>query len=169
MSITSTVPGAIQALKGYLTTVAAANPDPQGVAPGVYISGVPTATVRDYYLEIGNWETGAIIAPETYRWNAIPGTAKLRSEAYAVELTIRTWAGAADENAALARIDDAFALLNGVHQQILNDLGGGGQLSPSGSWGDLDVEMVANGPLGGKGWGVILSCQLHVINAQLQG
>lgn len=166
MPITSTIPGAASALAGYMRTVAAANP---ALNPGVYVAGIPTASIRNNWMMVGNWPEGIIVAPDTYRWAAIPGQALLRSEEYALQGCISAWSGAADSNAALARIGDAFNLLNGLHEQIASDLGGSGTLSPSGSWGDLDVTMEHNGPLGGKGWGVILGFELHVINAQLQG
>lgn len=165
-TITSTIPGAAQTLAGYMKTVATANPS---LNPGVYVAGIPTASIRANWMMVGNYPDGIIVAPDTYTWAAIPGAAKLRSESYALQGCIATWAGAADSNAALARISDAFTLLNGIHEQITSDLGGSGSLSPSGSWGDLDVVMEHNGPLGGKGWGVILGFELHVINVQLQG
>jgi hypothetical protein len=42
-------------------------------------------------------------------------------------------------------------------------------LSPSGAWGGLDVTMQESGPLGGKGWGIVLAFQLYVINVLLMG
>jgi hypothetical protein len=39
-------------------------------------------------------------------------------------------------------------------------------LSPSGSWGDLTVSMYANSPREQAGWGVVLTFELAVINAQ---
>ncbi len=164
--IVSTVPGAAAILAGYMRTVAAANPD---LNAGVYVAGIPTATVRNNFLMVGSYETGVIIAPETYTWNAVPGAAMLRGEAYALQGCIRAWSGAAGQEAALARLGEAFTLLNGLHQQITADVGGSGSLSPSGSWGDLDVTMDVNGPIGQSGWGCVLGFELHVINAQLQG
>lgn len=166
MSIASTVPGAAATLAGYMQTVAAANPV---LNPGVYIAGLPTASVANNYMMVGSWDGGIVVAPDTYKWAAIPGAAMLRSEEYALNGAIRVWAGDGGPTAALDRITDAFTLLNGIHEQIAQDLGGSGNLSPSGSWGDLDVTMEANGPIGGKGWGIVLGFELHVINVQLQG
>jgi hypothetical protein len=171
VSITSTVPAAAATLAAYMQAVADANP---ALNPGVYVGGIPTATVRDNFLMVGNYAEGIIVAPETYSWAAVPGMAKLRLEAYALFGCIRVWTGAAGTDASLARLGEAFTLLNGLHQEIVDDLGGDlvavDSLTSSGSWGDLDVTMEINGPIGTKkGWGVVLQFELHVINAQLIG
>lgn len=164
MSVTSTIPGAVAVLAGYLQTVADAQPQ---LGVGVYTGGLPVEHVADNLLMVGSiTEEGEIIVPGTYRWAAIPGAAKLRTEEYALRGSIRCWAGDSDP---LSRLTDAFSLLNGVHQQILDDVGGSGALSPSGSWGELQVSNPLNGPIGRRGWGVVLEFDLHVINAQLQG
>lgn len=168
--ITSTVPAAVNTLGLYMQNVAAANP---ALNPAVYMVGLPVGSVRNNFLMVGSMTTGELISPESYKWNAVPGTAKLRGESYALLGTIRVWSGASGKDAALARLGDAFTLLNGLQQQIVNDLGANAYttaaLSPSGSWGDLDVSMDGNGPLDGKGWGVALGFELHVLNVQLQG
>lgn len=164
--LTSTVPGAVAQLGTYMQTVANAN---TALNPGVYAGGIPINSVRNNFLMVGSWPDGIIIAPDTYRWVAVPGMVKMRSEEYAIQGCIRAYGGASGTGAALSRLSEAFTLLNGLHDQIASDLGGSGNLSPSGSWGDLVVTMEESGPIGGKGWGVVLGFELHVLNVQLNG
>lgn len=175
MTVVSTVPAAMQVLAAYMSQVASQNP---ALNPGVYV-GLPVETVRSNYLMVGDPE-GKLIDPESYQWAAVPGQARLRLESYAVLGNIRAYSGSADLT---GRVTDAFGMLNGLQELIVSDPGGyakglnpaapatdgGSNLSPSGSWGDLKVTDVASGQIGGQGWGVVLTFQLDVINAQLSG
>lgn len=164
--ITSTIPGAIAAVSGYMSAIADANP---AWVLGTYPEGLPTASVSNNLIALGDWETGSTVTPVSYKWAAIPGAAKLRYEAYALSGTVRTAGGAGGQIGAGERISDAFAIFNAFHEQVVSDPGGGGNLSPSGSWGDLDMTMHYSGPSGQSGWMVVLGFELHVINAQLTG
>lgn len=146
-----------------MTAVATANPS---LNIGVYI-GEPITSVRNNFMAIGDYQNWALVAPDTYQWAAIPGQAKLRTESYSLQATIRSYAGNADDP--MGRLNDAFTMLNGLHQQILNDIQGGGNLSPSGAWGELHVSMEAFGPLAGAGLGCVLGLELAVVSAQLTG
>ena len=161
--VTSTVPGAIQTLQGYMQTVAAANPS---LNVGVYL-GPPIGSIKDNFMAVGSYQDWAPVAPESYSWAALPGQAKRRTESYSLQATIRSYSGGVSEP--LARLDEAFTLLNGLHQQILNDINGSGTLSPSGGWGALHVTMEAFGPLDGKGFGVVLALDLAVVSAEITG
>lgn len=167
MSIRSTIPAAAARLATYMQTVADANPT---LDPKVYVSGWPTASVANNFLMVGAADdTAAVVNPTTYSWAAIPGTAMLRTESYSLMGTIRTSGGTGGTQAALARLGDAYTLLNGLMEQIVGDVGGSGDLTPSGSWGDLTVSMIHNGPVQNSGWSVVLGIELQVINAQIQG
>ncbi len=161
-TLVSTIPAAVGVLQGYMTTVAQQQSQ---LAAGVYV-GLQSGNLQNNFMMVGSLEEGALIAPDTYSWAAVPGAAMLRNEAYALEVTIRAWSGESNQ-ATLDVINAAFTMLNGIHSAVAADPGGSGALTPSGSWGDMDASMTACGPLGAQGWGVILSVQLHVINAQL--
>lgn len=163
MTVTSTVPGAIGTVYGYLQTVAAQNP---ALDVGTYIGLVPGYAANNF-MQIGEWETGALLGPGAKTsWETFPANAALRHEEYTILGTIRSWAGNVDPQ---GRIGDAFTLLNGLHAQVVADIGGSGTLTPSGSWGDLDWTVATSGVMGGEGWGVVLAWELHVINARLAG
>lgn len=163
MTMTSTVPSAVTVLQGYMTTVASANP---ALDPGVYL-GAPVGNVANNFMMVGHLDDGAVHTPITYDWSAIPGAAHRVAEEYALHGTIRAWAGDIDP---AGRLADAYAMRDGLHAQIVSDIGGSGNLTSSGSWGAFHVEMVANGPLASiDGWGVVLAFELYVINAELSG
>lgn len=179
MSITSTVPAAVSVLLAYMNAVSAANPT---MHVKVYMGRTPTSAVANNFMMVGNFPDGELIMPGRFSWAAIPGQDKLRREEYALNGVIRSWTG--DSAEPLARLADVYTMLNGLHGQIANDLAGtalgltvtppavAGQtnLSPSGSWGDLNVEMLENGPAGKNGgWTVMLGFELAVINAQIIG
>lgn len=175
MTTVSTIPAAMQVLAAYMQRVADTNP---ALAPGVYV-GLPVSAVRNNYLMVGDLE-GKLFTPETYHWAAVPGAARLRLESYALLGTIRAYAGSSD---VAARTGDVMAMLNGLQELIVSDPGGyaagltvappatagGTNLSPSGSWGDLKVTDQTAGQINGQGWGVVLTFELDVINAQLSG
>lgn len=166
MALVSTVLGAITTLQGYMNTVAAATTVTP--TPAVYLFQTATLGGAQYnYMMIGDYHTGTPVAPDSYTWRELGSTR--RNEVYALQGTIACWSGGGSGDAgaaALARIDDAYSLLNALHQQILGDKGGSGNLSPSGSWGELVVHMEECGPMN-AGWGVVLGFDLHVLNAQL--
>lgn len=166
MPLTSTIPAAITTLQGYMNAVAAAaavNP-----APAVYLFETATPSGAAYnFMMVGDYHTGVPVAPESYTWRQLGSTR--RTETYALQGCIACWAGGGSGDngvSALARVNDAYSLLNSLHQQILGDKGGSGHLSGSGAWGELVVHIEEFGPMG-AGWGVVLGFDLHVINAQL--
>lgn len=144
-----------------MNTVAAANPT---LNVGVFLGEPIAGRVTDNFLAIGSFQEWIPVGPDTYSWAAVPGNALLRYESYALQGCIRSLSGNTDP---VGRVSDAFTLLNGLHEQIIQDIHGSNQLTPSGSWGDFDVTMEAFGPLDGIGYGVVLGFQLHVINAQI--
>jgi hypothetical protein len=170
MSITSTIPGAAQTLLGYMQAVAGANPD---LDVQVYTGWPVTSAWSPNFMMLGDYKEGLVVSPDSYRWAAVPGAAKLRFEEYALMGCIRAWSGSPDGTAPFDRLGEAYTLLNGLHDQIVSDIGGDSyvvdSLTSSGSWGDLGVTMDAFGQIDGKGWGVVLGFELHVINAQLIG
>lgn len=169
---TSTVPAAVAAFKAYMDAVAVANP-----ALNAQTSiGIPTASRRANLLMVGDYDTGALLNPTTYSWAAIPGQSKLRYESYSLLGAIEVSDGAGGQDAGLTRLTEAYQLLGDLMTQIESDISGlinadpgVAPLTTSGSWGDLTVEMKAYGPKQNSGWGVVLTLELQVINAQLVG
>jgi len=163
MTIQSTVPGAISAVAGYLAAVAAANPS---LDVATYI-GPPIETVANRFMAIGAYPNfDELVVGYRSDWAAMPATSRWVSEEYEVAGCLRTWAGNSDPQ---SRLTEAFTLLNGLREQILLDPGGGGALSPSGSWGTFTTGMAHSGPIGGQGWGIVLTFQIQVINVRIQG
>lgn len=167
MAIVSTVPGAIQTFQAYMQTVANNNPS---LNIGVYL-GEPIDNVRDNFMAVGSFQEWTPIMADSYEWAAIPGQSLLRSEKYTLQGVIRALAGDVDP---MARLSDAFTMLNALHEQIITDIKGisvlgPGTLSGPGSWGGLQVHMEAFGPLEGSGYGVVLGLELDVINVQISG
>lgn len=169
--VASTVPAAVTVLKGYLDAVATQNASTLNPQTSI---GIPTASNRPNMLMVGDYETGVLVNPTTYRWAAVPGRTRMRSEEYSILGAIECAGGAGGSSAAAARLADAYQLLGDLMDQITADPAGLGgatdgstPLSPSGSWGDLTVSMIGNGPKSQSGWGVVLAFELAVINAQL--
>jgi hypothetical protein len=146
-----------------MQTVAAANPT---LNAGSYF-GEPVERVTNNFMMLGSYADGSLIVPNTFEtdWAGMPVAAKRRNEKYALAGCIRSWDGNVDPQ---TRVSEAFTMLDGLHEQIVSDPRGSGNLSPSGSWGDFNVSMEACGVLG-EGWGVILAFELYVINARLTG
>jgi hypothetical protein len=162
-ALISTVPGAIATLKGYMLSVASVTAVSN---VSVYMGKEATEGQLAYnFMMIGDYHNGIPVAPDSMVWNAIPGAAHLIGESYALQACIACWAGGYDP---LPRLTDAYALLDGLHQQVRTDLGGSGQLSPSGSWGEMRSTMAEFGTVG-TGWGVALDIELFVINGQISG
>jgi hypothetical protein len=165
-TLTSTIPGAILTLQYYMQEVASTNPS---LDIGVYL-GEPVESVANNFMVIGAYETWEPVSLSTYSWATIPASFQIVSESYALQGTIRAWQENIDQ---LGRLNDAFTMINGLHQALRNDpnaiaLGTGPALTDPGSWGDFDVTMEAYGPLGDLGgWGVVLGFELHVINTRL--
>lgn len=160
LSLTSTVPGAVSTLRDHFQAVASAS----ALDPGVYL-GTPTAEVANNYLMIGEYASQQIVHGYSSSFAAIPGAAALKSEDYRLACTIRAWSGDVDE---LGRIDDAYGLFDAVVSALTADLGGSGQLTPSGSWQVTNAAEDDNGPLAfGAGWGYVLGFDVHVFNVQL--
>lgn len=161
-TFTSTVPGAVTTLYGYMTAVAAASTvlDVQAYV-GLQLTPSPN------FMMIGDAETGLLVTPVDSEWASMGAAAKRRTERYALQGCIKCWAGGIDWQ---SRLNDVTSLLDALQEQILSDPGGNGTLTPSGSWGAFNWRMEANGPLGDPaGWGVLLGFELQVINAQIVG
>jgi hypothetical protein len=158
--LTSTVPGAITTLQTHLQNVAAANPS---LEAAVYL-GLPTQTVTSNYLMIGSYPNGEIVDGYESGFAAIPGASKLKSEEYNLLGHIRTWAGNVQP---ADRIADAFTLLDGLLEELTNDIGGSGQLTPSGSWQVAAVDNPLATPMSPNGWGFVLAFTVHVWNVQI--
>lgn len=159
-TITSTVPGAIATLLGHFRDVASAN---RSLDLGVY-SGIPVADVKNNYLAVGQWETGQLISGYHQDWAGLPASAAPKIEDYSILCTIRTWAGTVDQ---LGRLNDAFTLLDGVMSALKADPGASGTITPSGTWQVTSVEIPVAGALGGKGYGVLMSFDVPVINVRI--
>lgn len=164
--IVSTIPGAISAFSGYMTNVAAALP---ALNLGTYPWGLPTAAVHNNFIALGSFENGSVHTPVENDWAALPGSFKLRSEQYSLLGTIRTAGGNGGQKAAQDRMNDAAEIINALHEQIVTDIAGSGNLSPSGSWGKLHTIHEMSGPQGTSGWVVVYSFELEVLNVQLIG
>jgi hypothetical protein len=158
----STIAGAVTTLQTHMANVATANPS---LNAAVYVGPVQGTEVADNYLQVGEWETGAIWHSYVGDWAFLPGASKTKSEDYHLYGTVRTWAGNVD---VAATLDNAITLLSGVVRELTDDIGGSGQLSPSGSWQVTDVDNPYNGPfVGAAGFGVVVSFDIHVVNVQL--
>jgi hypothetical protein len=165
MAVDSTVPGAISAIQGYFGTVAVFNPS---LALGIY-TGPPIENVANNFLMIGGYPDGAeMVTSYSSTWAVLPAAAKTVTEDYAISCCLRTWAGDSDPTSRLA---DAFMLLSQIHEQVVTDPSGSGNLSTSGSWGEFGpVSMPICGPFEGVGgWGVVLTFDIRVINVRLTG
>lgn len=175
MAITSTVPAAMQVLAAYMNSVANANP---ALNPGVYV-GLPVESVRNNYMMVGDTE-GKLFTPDSYSWAAVPGLARLRKETYALLGTVRAYSGGVNIS---ARVGEVLTLINGLQELIVTDMGGnavglnpaspatdgGINLSDSGSWGGFRITDQTSGPINGQGWGVVVTFEIDVINAQITG
>lgn len=163
MSFISTIPGAVAVLEGYMSTVASAS----SVSDvNVYV-GYSAPTPSYNYMMVGDYEEGLLMTRIASTWATFPAAAKRRTEEYSLVGHIRTWAGGYDWQ---SRLNDAFALLDALQDQILGDPQGSGALTTAGAWGSFDSTMKANGPLGDPtGWGVVIEFELSVLNARVTG
>ena len=161
--ITSTVPAAVNQLYTYMQTVVTNNPTLNAAA---FLGRPIGAYVPNNFLAVGKYETWEPISPETYEWAAVPGNSYLRTEKYSLQGCVRAWAGDSDP---LSRLSDGFTLLNSLDDLIIHDLtpSNGTVLTPSGSWGEFKATVEAFGPLGGRGYGIVIGFELEVINAQV--
>lgn len=166
-TFTSTIPGAITTLQGYMNTVAAASsvPDVQ-VLLGYTI---PRTGMSYNFMMVGDFENGILWQPAEGTWEDLPVAAKRRQEKYSLNGCICTFAGGTDLQ---SRLNDAFSLLDALYEQILSDPGantgpsGNNTLTPSGSWGRLSYRNLGNGPfVNTAGFGVVIDFELEVINA----
>ncbi|HEX5347849.1 MAG TPA: hypothetical protein VFW64_12245 [Pseudonocardiaceae bacterium] len=170
-AVVSTVPGAVAALKARMDTVAAANP---ALNVSTHVGAIPKS-VNNNFLGIGDIETGDLLATYVQDIAGVPAYANVRSEQYGIRCVIRTWTGSGGEaGEPAARLSEAFGLLDGVNQLLCADLVTGPAadalaaiLTPSGSWYLGEVAAPAAGPLGGGGWGCVLSFTVEVINVRL--
>jgi hypothetical protein len=165
MGFVSTIPGAVATLEGYMQAVASATSVPD---VKVFVGySTPLSGMSDNFLMVGDYQEGTLVMPSDGDWASLPAAAKRRTETYALQGCMRAWAGGTDWQ---SRLDDIFSLLDGLQSKIVSDPGGGGTLSPSGSWGQFSWRMEANGPLiNTAGWGVVLGFELHVVNVRITG
>jgi hypothetical protein len=160
MTNVSTVPAAVGVLEGYFTAVALEN---DNLNAGVYV-GAPTGDCANNYLSIGSDETGQLLVDYRQDWASFPASAGRKSESYGIVCSLRAWDGNSDP---IGRLTDAFVLLDGVQEALAADPNGSGALTPSGSWQITSVETPEAGPLGGSGWGVLITFVVSVINVRL--
>jgi hypothetical protein len=156
------VPGAVQTIQTYFTNVASALPQ---YDIGTYLF-FPTADVNQNYLILGHWENGEeVVVNYDSTWESLPAANQYIGETYRIQMSLRVWSGEVDP---LGRLTDAFTILDSLRAQFVNDPGGSGQLSPSGSWGKWSVSMPTSGPLGQLGgWGIVLAIESEVINVRI--
>jgi hypothetical protein len=163
-TLTSTVPGCIAALTTHLNTVASDN---SSLNIGIY-TGLPIETLKDNFIMIGDYNDGKLIEGYAQDWRGFPAVAERKSEAYALPCSLRAWSGNSDP---VSRITDAFTMMDAVMGQLQGDpqgtVNGGYPLTPSGSWQVTSIDMPTSGPLGGAGWGVVLTFLVDVINVYL--
>jgi len=164
--LTSTVPGALLQMYKYVQAVVAANSPfaKSGVIEGYF--GKPTTHVSNNFLMVGSDETGELWTGYKQDWVGMPATVKRKGEEYTILLTARTWAG--NTNGQADRLNEVWALADGLIDQVMSDPGGSGNLTASGSWQVTGVENPASGPLGRKGWGTVLAITVQVINVRIQ-
>jgi len=160
-TLTSTVPGAIAQLFAYMKQVADANPT---LSVGTYL-GLPTGTeVSNNYLMVGEDESGQLLSGYRQEWAGLPASANRSSEEYGIPCSLRAWQGDSDP---ASRLTDAFTMFDSLMGFLQNDPGASGALTPSGSWKVSTLELPESGPFGGKGWGVIGSFTVQIINVRL--
>lgn len=150
----------------YVQTVVAANTPfaKSGIIEGYF--GLPIGHVSNNYLMVGNDETGELFTNYKQDWVGIPVTKQRKGEEYIIVLTVRTWDG--NTNGQTDRLNEAWVLANGIIDQVMADPGGSGNLTASGSWQVVSVDNPASGPLGGKGWGTVLTIGVEVRNVRIQ-
>ena len=163
-TLTSTIPGALSALETHMQNVASAHPL---LNISVHV-GIPIAEVENNYLAIGTYETGELVLDYEQDWAGFPAAAERKSERYKIPCTVRAWAGNTDP---ISRITDLFTMLDGILAELQADpqatVNGGYPLTPSGSWQISRVDIPVSGPLNNKGWGIVASFEVDVINVRL--
>jgi hypothetical protein len=160
-TLTSTVPGAITQLFAYMQQVAADNPS---LEIGTYL-GTPIGTaLTANYLILGEDETGQLLTGYRQEWAGLPAAANRSSEEYGVPCCLRAYAGNSDP---AARLVDSFTMFDGLMGYLQDDPGASGALTPSGSWKVSNLDMPSSGPFGGKGWGVLMTFTVSIINVRL--
>ena len=160
-TITSTVPGAIAQLFAYMEQVAEDNPD---LNIGTYL-GTPIGTaLSPNYFILGEDETGQLLQGYHQEWAGLPAAANRSAEEYGIPCCLRAYAGNSDP---ISRLTDAFTMLDGLMGYLQLDPGASGALTPSGTWKLSGLEMPESGPFGGKGWGVLMSFTVSIINVRL--
>lgn len=162
MSASSTVPGAVSVLQTHMAAAVASLP---ALNASVYV-GPPVADKTNNFLMIGDAETGEIVEGYTTDWAALPAVAQWRSEEYGLMCSLQVWSGNVDP---AGRLADAFSLMDALQLQLLNDIGGSGALTPSGSWELTNIQNPITGTLGGTGWGVTFTFTVQVSNVRLSG
>lgn len=160
-TLTTTVPGAIAQLFTYMEQVAADNPD---LEIGTYL-GTPIGTgLTANYLILGQDETGQLLQGYHQEWAGFPAAANRSEEEYGIPCCLRAMAG--DINP-VGRLTDAFTMLDSLMGYLQSDPHASGALTPSGSWKLTSLEMPESGPFGGRGWGVLMSFTVSIINVRL--
>lgn len=158
MTFTSTVPAAVAALESKMQAVADAHPE---LAPGVYVGEI-LGLVENNFLAIGDpMGQGGMVTSYVSAMDNIKGGAD--SETYSIEGTIRTFNEAVDP---VARLTDAFTLLNALTAELEADFNGSGALG-SGYWNLAQAENPVAGKLDGRGFGVILRFVVTVSDVYL--
>lgn len=165
--IVSTAPAAVAVLQGHMQAVADANPD---LGAGVYLGEI-VGNVANNFLAIGNptGDPGDIIAgyQATHVGVYRAGAGRL-AESYAITCTLRTWAPQIDP---IARLTDAFTLINALINRLADDPQGRGTgTTPalgSGSWSITNVVNEHAGRIEGQGWGCGFTFSVEVADVIL--
>jgi hypothetical protein len=164
VNVVSTVPTVLQAVQTNMQAVASANPT---LNAAVYMGQVIGAPANNFF-GIGDPEgNGELFANYQSEFQGLFSEQVHRGEAYSILCHVRTWQG--DVNP-VARITEAFTLINGLANQIYTDkLAGGALQTPSsvGNWGLSNIQNHAAGKLDGKGWGCVFTFQIDVTNVVL--
>jgi hypothetical protein len=160
-TLNTTLPDAIDALYAHFQIVQSKLFD---LSLGVTI-GPPISQVENNFLTVGDPETGELFNSYLQDFRGMPAVAGRKEESYSIPCGIRVWDG--DSNP-LDRARDLVTIFDAVLAELQSDPGGEingfPALSPSGSWNATMLVNHRSGNLGGKGWGMIATFQVEVIN-----
>ena len=160
-TLNTTIPDAINALYSHFQVVQA---NLTNLHLGVYI-GPPIATAENNFLTIGEPDTGEMFANYQQAFRGMPAIAGHKEESYTIPCGLRVWDGGTDQ---VARIQDLVTIFDAVLGELQSDPGaeinGFPALSPSGSWNATAIVNQRSGPIGGKGWGMLSTFTVEIIN-----
>ena len=153
-ALSSTVPGAIEALNAHFQAVA----DAAEIELGNYV-GPPFGTVANNFLAIGDVEgKGELITNYQQGFQGMYSPPLRRTEAYGLHCVLKVWDAAIDQ---VARLTEAFDVLSALMTRLASDVNPTA-LGPSGAWSMTNIENPAAGALGNKGWGCVFTFDVQV-------